>query len=163
MDPEQIPLRDLHLPDPVGWWPLAPGWWVLLGLVLFGLLLLLRRAWVRWRIDAPRRIALKELERLESGWRETRNPVLLATRLSELLRRTMLAYAPRKEVAGLTGHAWLAWLDRGLEERPFTEGPGRTLCELPYRRAGGPAGEFDVEALLGVVRRRLQTPLPESP
>ena len=24
-------LRDLHLPDALGWWPLAPGWWVVIG------------------------------------------------------------------------------------------------------------------------------------
>ena len=34
MDPEQIPLRDLHLPEAVGWWPLAPGWWVLIALAV---------------------------------------------------------------------------------------------------------------------------------
>ena len=34
MDPEQIPLRDLHLPDAISWWPLAPGWWIVLGLAL---------------------------------------------------------------------------------------------------------------------------------
>ena len=28
-----LPLRDLHLPEPVGWWPPAPGWWILLLLV----------------------------------------------------------------------------------------------------------------------------------
>ncbi len=27
MEPSELPLRDLHLPDAVGWWPLAPGWW----------------------------------------------------------------------------------------------------------------------------------------
>ena len=27
MDPTQLPLRDLHLPETIGWWPLAPGWW----------------------------------------------------------------------------------------------------------------------------------------
>ena len=107
MDPEQIPLRDLHLPEAIGWWPLAPGWWVLLGLAGLVLLLLFRKAWVRWREDAARRVALRELARVESTYHESPNPVLLATRLSELLRRTMLAYSPRKEVAGLTGLQWL--------------------------------------------------------
>ena len=162
MDPEQIPLRDLHLPEVAGWWPLAPGWFVLLALVLVGVLLVLRMVWVRWRADAARRIALKELARLESAWRDAPHPVLLATRLSELLRRAMLAYAPRKDVAGLTGQAWLAWLDRGLDERVFTEGPGQALRELPYRRADEPVGELDVAGLLDAVRRRLKTPLPES-
>ena len=26
-------LRDIHLPDPVSIWPLAPGWWALMILV----------------------------------------------------------------------------------------------------------------------------------
>ena len=30
MDPQAIPLRGLHLPEAVGLWPLAPGWWLLL-------------------------------------------------------------------------------------------------------------------------------------
>jgi hypothetical protein len=163
MDPEQIPLRDLHLPEAVGWWPLAPGWWVLLGLVVLGALFVLHKAWVRWRADAARRIALKELARLESSWRAAPNPVLLAIRLSELLRRAMLAYAPRKDVAGLTGQAWLAWLDRGLDDRLFTEGPGQALKELPYRRADEAVSGLDVDALFEAVRRRLKTPPPESP
>jgi hypothetical protein len=162
MDPEQIPLRDLHLPEAVGWWPLAPGWWVLIALIAIGMLLLLRRAWIRWRHNAPRRIALQELARLEGSYREAPNPVLLATRLSELLRRTMLAYAPRKEVAGLTGPEWLAWLDRGLDEKPFSEGPGRSLKELPYRRADSVSG-VDVDGLLDAVRRRLKSSIPETP
>jgi hypothetical protein len=161
MDPEQIPLRDLHLPEAVGWWPLAPGWWLLLGLLALGVLLLLRRAWIRWRRNAPRRIALKELARLEGSYREAPNPVLLASGLSELVRRTMLAYAPRKEVAGLTGREWLAWLDRGLEEKLFSEGPGRILQELPYRRADPGVAGLDVDGLLEAVRRRLKSPLPE--
>lgn len=163
MDPEQIPLRDLHLPEAVGWWPLAPGWWVLLGIAAMILLLLLRKAWIRWREDAARRIALKELTRVESAYRESPNPVLLATRLSELLRRTMLAYSPRKEVAGLTGLEWLEWLDRGLDDKLFTQGPGKMLKELPYRRMESPGRAVDVDGLLEAVRLRLKTRLPESP
>ena len=30
-------LKDIHLPDPVGFWPLAPGWY---GLIIFIILLL---------------------------------------------------------------------------------------------------------------------------
>jgi hypothetical protein len=164
MDPEQIPLRDLHLPDAVGWWPLAPGWWVLLGLVALGVILLLRKAWIGWRHDAARRIALKELARLQSAYRAEPNPVTLAIRLSELLRRAMLAYSPRQEVAGLTGREWLEWLDRGLDEKPFSAGPGQSLQELPYRRADALMHDVDAEGLIEAVRRRLKSPLlPLSP
>ena len=34
MDQNALPLRDLHLPDAIGWWPPAPGWWVLFVLAL---------------------------------------------------------------------------------------------------------------------------------
>ena len=33
MDEKALPLRDLHLPEPIGWWPLAPGWWVILWII----------------------------------------------------------------------------------------------------------------------------------
>ena len=31
-------LRDIHLPQPISWWPPAPGWWILLGLLLVSIL-----------------------------------------------------------------------------------------------------------------------------
>jgi len=161
MNPEQIPLRDLHLPDAVGWWPPAPGWWLLLALLLAAAAYGLLRAWQAYRRNAPRRAALAELVRLQKAWQTDRDVVALGIRLSPLLRRAMLAYAPRAEVAGLTGNAWLEWLDRGLDDRPFSAGPGRFLAELPYRR---PVDLYDLDAprLIETVRRRLATPLSEA-
>ena len=40
-------LRGLHLPEPVGLWPLAPGWWMVF--VAFSLLLFGAIAWRRHR------------------------------------------------------------------------------------------------------------------
>ena len=50
-------------------------------------------------------MALRQVERARADFAADRDVVKLATRLSELLRRTMLAYAPRRDVAGLTGAA----------------------------------------------------------
>lgn len=162
MNPEALPLRDLHLPEAVGWWPPAPGWWLLFGLLLLLLALAARALYRRHRRNAARRLALAELARLKSAWDRDRNTAVLAARTSDLLRRAMLAYAPRHEVAGLTGHAWLEWLDRGLERQPFSRGPGRNLSDLPYRDPAAGAVEVDVDGLVAAVRRRLQTPLPEQ-
>ncbi len=159
MDPAQIPLRDLHLPEAVGWWPLAPGWWVVIAMAIVGLGFLLR-AWLRMRArGAARRYALSQLKRIEKDYEQRRNPVEFGVQLSELLRRTMLAYAPRHDVAGLTGDAWLAWLDRDLAQPVFSAGPGRQIVELPYRDPQAPLEATDVDRLVAAVRHRVATPV----
>ncbi len=159
MDPQAIPLRGLHLPEAIGWWPLAPGWWLLIAMVLIAAGLLIRR-WLQRRAHAAaRRKALRQLEESRSAYAYHGNPVALGAEVSELLRRTMLAYAPRAEVAGLTGDAWLEWLDRDLDEPRFSEGPGRRLLELPYRNPETVAGDVDIDGMLAVVRERLRTPV----
>jgi len=162
MDPEQIPLRDLHLPEAIGLWPLAPGWWVLIGLAVAGLVYLLYKRIQRWRWNAARRLALRELARVRRDYEQGADPTALGKELSELVRRSMLAYAPRGEVAGLTGDSWLRWLDRGLDGAPFTSGAGKSLETLPYQRPENVQDEADIAGLLDAVRQRLKTPLPEG-
>ena len=162
MNDDALPLRDLQLPETVGWWPLAPGWWVLIALFIVGFAYLAWR-WSRaWRFNAPRRYALRELARLEAAYLEHRNPVTLGKQLSELLRRGMLAYAPRADVAGLTGDAWLAWLDQGMPLPYFHTEGGKSLLTLPYRDPEGDFSDTDIGALVSAVRMRLSIPLRET-
>ncbi len=159
MDPQAIPLRGLHLPEAVGWWPLAPGWWLLVLLLVLAGGFLVRTLLRRRAHAAARRKALRQLEESRSAYAYHGNPVTLGAEVSELLRRTMLAYAPRAEVAGLTGDAWLAWLDRDLDEPRFREGAGRILLELPYRNPETVAGDENIDDMLAAVRERLRTPV----
>lgn len=159
MDPEQIPLRDLHLPEAIGWWPLAPGWWALLALACVGLAYLLH-LWLRARSrSAARRFALRELQHLVGELDEHKNTVKFGSDVSQLLRRTMLAYAPRLDIAGLTGEQWLAWLDQDLAQPVFTQGPGRQLLEVPYQNPENVASIQDMERLIAAVKHRLATPV----
>ncbi len=162
MDPEQIPLRDLHLPAEIGWWPLAPGWWFLLALIAAGCCWVGWRAVRRWQANRARRIALAQLTWIKRGYEDKQDAVGLARELSELLRRALLAYAPRNVVAGLTGDEWLRWLDRGLPEPVFSAGAGRQLGTLPYQDPTREGADDDVQALIEAVRIRLKTPLPEA-
>jgi hypothetical protein len=159
VDPQAIPLRGLHLPEAVGWWPLAPGWWLLAALLTLALGLLVR-GWLRRRAHAAARgKALRQLEESRSAYAYHGDPVALGAEVSELLRRAMLAYAPRSEVAGLTGDAWLEWLDRDLDQPRFRKGAGRSLLELPYRNPETVPPDLDVEGMLAAVRERLRTPV----
>ena len=92
-------LHEIVLPPAVSWWPPAPGWYVLLGLLILAAAGLAWRFWQRWRANAYRRAALRELTTLRD-----------APAIAELLRRTALAVAPRTAVVGKTGDAWADWL-----------------------------------------------------
>jgi len=162
VDPQEIPLRDLHLPELTGWWPLAPGWWVLIALATVAACWLLRRAWLGWRRNAARRLALRRLSFIVSEFESGADAVRLGKELSELTRRAMLAYAPRPEVAGLTGDDWLRWLDQGLAGNPFSEGGGRLLQSLPYMNPQQVDNDTDLSGLIAAVRNRLQTPLSDG-
>lgn len=102
-------LRDIHLPH-VGWWPPAPGWWLLfaLALALFALgLWQLRRAWRRRRWRAALHA---ELAALAAAHASNEDDAELARGLSALLRRAALRRQP--SAAALHGAAWLDFLER---------------------------------------------------
>ncbi|MFP6681250.1 MAG: DUF4381 domain-containing protein [Gammaproteobacteria bacterium] len=110
MDPAEIPLRDIHLPDPIGWWPLAPGWWILIGLIVLTMVVSLI-VW-RWRKHhLVRRTALSELTTIELNYHEHRDNHRLARDLSKLVRRTALALQPERDSAAETGSDWNNRLD----------------------------------------------------
>lgn len=50
------------------------------------------------------------------------------------MKRVGLVIAPREKVAGLSGDAWLEFLDSTWDGKAFTSGPGRLLSELSYGR-----------------------------
>lgn len=130
MTPQPLPIRDIHLPEPAGWWPPASGWWTLLGIAVL-LALLLGWIWRRRTRKRIKKLALGELAALRS------DPLLSEAekvrQLSVLLRRAALSVYPRAEIAGLSGAAWLDFLDRGLAGKRFSEGPGNLLADAPYR------------------------------
>lgn len=105
-----LQLRDIHLPVPIGWWPLAPGWYALLALMVLGLgsviyLLLLRK---RQRV---KREALRLLKSYEHAFQQEGIAVeVVCAQISELLRRVSLYYYPRENIAGLQGETWLQFL-----------------------------------------------------
>lgn len=138
---------------------MAPGWWALLAIMAASLVWLMYQSLQRWRAGKPRRAALRQLGRLKKAYQHSGNAQRLGIGLSELLRRAMLAYAPRSEVAGLTGQPWLHWLDAGLDEKAFSEGSGKMLESLPYRKPELDAEGVDVDGLIKAVYKRLQTPI----
>lgn len=131
MNESPLPLKDIHIPQPIGWWLPAPGWWLLVIMIPLALWLL----W--WLYQAlTRKTAVKAakqmLQQIQQDNQQTDLQKLCA--ISVLLRRTAISCYPRPETAALTGSDWLRFLDRNLPGHPFSEGPGKILIEAPYQR-----------------------------
>ena len=65
--------------------------------------------------------------------------------------------------AGLTGDAWLAWLDQDLETPRFQTETGRKLLEMPYRRPDEDVAAMELIDVVAAVRQRLATPVGGRP
>jgi hypothetical protein len=136
-DFSQLPLRDIHLPGPIGWWPLAPGWWLLVALLLAGLAAYA----VYFYLTRHRRVAVRALERVRAALEQGAEPVACLQNVSTVLRRFAMttvvpphAGAPAPDVPGLIGNAWLEYLDSRWSRGGFTTASGRRLLVAPYAR-----------------------------
>lgn len=142
-------LRDIHLPEPVSWWPPAPGWWLL---ALVALAVLVLAPWALHRHLRKRRQlgrVLAEVDTLEAAYRRSGDAQALCSGLSLVLKRVALAAWPRERVAGLTGRAWLEFLDDSGGGGAFANGPGQALAGAGY----GEATAVDGAALVALARR----------
>ena len=149
-------LKDIHLPDAISWWPLAPGWWVLMLciLALLCLLFVLIRAVRRYRHKRqPYRQASQVLLKIRATFVLDQDKMHLLQQLSALLRQVAISYFGRTQVAGLTGQHWLQFLDTHLPGQHFTQGDGRVFAVLPYEVS---AQTLDAEKTLALVQHWLR-------
>ena len=148
-----LQLRDIHLPEPVSWWPVAPGWWMVLAVTVL-LLAIVIFCVRRYQQRRYRRIGLQQLSLLEGDVNLQQDQRQLIQQLSQLLRHlAVLHYG--QSCAGLEGEAWLAFLDQPFqkktapENKPFSVGVGQCLGFGPYQKI---IAEIDVAALLPLCR-----------
>lgn len=148
MNPD-LPLRDIHLPDGVSWWPIAPGWWLLLMLLMLfaAVIWALRINKARGRM---RKHALAELEKVETNFSQHQDAQQLASELSTLLRRICISRYPRTDVAGLTGQAWLDFLN--AQTNSFETESADALLNGPFQKRSN----INSAALISACRRWIE-------
>ncbi|MFG1358383.1 DUF4381 domain-containing protein [Xanthobacter pseudotagetidis] len=147
-------LRDIHLPDPVGWWPLAPGWWMLAGLMV---VLAAIAALLEWRrrqtlaYQAAR--ALDAIARDRDRFADAR---AVAAEAALLMRRVLVTREGRPQAAALTGPDWRRLLGEGKGAMP--EQVHAFLADAPYLPPGLPdADSVDRALVVRSVRRWLRS------
>ena len=105
----QDPLAALHPlrePELIGWWPLAPGWWLLIALAVLLLACIAVLLWRRHQSRAYRRQATQQLKSLRHAFNEGGDVPHYVQGLSRLLKATALQAYPREEIAAISGEAW---------------------------------------------------------
>ena len=142
-------LRGIHLPQPVGFWPPAPGWWGLAALLVASAVV--TTIVVKRRRRSVVRHALRELDGLARTSPDA-DLQTLATRLSALVRRVALLRFGRTRVASLHGRAWQDFLAETAPKKRrrrarFAENAGLVLSLAPYAPAGAPCVTRDGVAI----------------
>ena len=108
-----------HAPPAAGWWPLAPGWWMVLGLIV--VIAVGFVCWRRWWRDPhadARRAALRELQHIRAS--DDDGPVV-ARAIENLMRRFAMAVFGRERVSRLAGSSWLGFVS-GEANAPASAG-----------------------------------------
>lgn len=146
---EELPLRDIHLPNPISWWPLAPGWWLVIGIILLCIIfaVIILKYFMRPTLYKE---AATALARIESEFQQHEDATYSIKEISALLRRVILSQNGSDKKGGITGHAWLEILDKNMNGEEFREGPGKLLLSGPYQEN---VDKRDVPELIELCRK----------
>ena len=131
MPTESLPLRDIHLPIPVGIWPLAPAWWFLIA-TLFAVLAVILLQIQRYRRPTALKQALAEVNRL-FGSSEISH-VQRNQEISLILKKLAVTTNPRENVAGLSGQEWILWVRSQVEGKNLSSQLLEFLSFVPYSK-----------------------------
>jgi hypothetical protein len=142
-------LRDIRGLDPISWWPLAIGWWMVISIVFMIVLtvvifkIIQSKKHRRWEYRI-----LRQLDRLEKNITQD-NSQTTAVELADILRRLALHRYSRKECANLQGHQWLKWLSEKDPAHYDWAQSSTALIEAPFRQ---PGFVVDINCLKGTIR-----------
>lgn len=143
-------LRDIHLPARVGLWPLAPGWWMLAGLLL---VLGLVAALLEWR--RRQTLSYQACRMLDAIARDTArysDARAVAAASASLMRRVLVSRAGRPQAAALSGDDWESALAEG--RAGLAPELAAFIAAAPYLPPGLPdADRLDRARVVAGVRR----------
>ena len=123
-------LKDLQLPEAVSVFPLAPGWYGVIFIII--LIMLALSYWQIRRLAHQRKVAsIVELLTLIEQQNSSSGTQLLAE-VAILLKRVAREKFPEQQPQNLFGEPWLQFLDSSGKTTQFTQGAGRVLLEALF-------------------------------
>lgn len=129
MDSEELlaQLADIHLPEPVSYWPPAIGWWVLAAIALVLLVILLRKLAKSRRQQKICQYALAELQHCYDTYSHADSTNMDQSKLdyvnqfNTVVRRVALVHYPQDNAASLDGASWVDFIRQKGESSLMTD------------------------------------------
>ena len=128
-----LDLRDIHVPGDSLWWPLAPGWWILiLSFIAFTI-------GIRWMVKRYRRRSLyrscqAQFAQLRSDIKKGQIDKNPAAEISIFLRRVLISYQGRDNGASLYGEDWISAVGSLDTHSVFNEQHMEFLAYAQYKK-----------------------------
>ncbi len=140
-------IRDIVGLQPVNWWPLAWGVWliiIIISIIFIATAFFMYRRYrfnKSWRGQAKKRLDQLSLNLSKNSVKET------LSLLSLEIRNIAIHSSSRWECAGLTANKWLEWLEKNDPYEYAWTKQAAILVDAPY----SPPVEYPVEKIQGII------------
>ena len=153
-------LRDIQTPEPVSWWPMAPGWWILIVLAVILSFVLFRYIRNRRQEREYRNYLIEELEATYNEWLKNQNTSNYCQQANQLLKRTMMKLQADSRnnnnggqseipelgsISALSGSAWIESLES--VHKPMSESVHKALGLYLYQANAQMEGPLEIPSL----------------
>lgn len=144
MDSQELlnQLADIRLPNEIGLWPPAIGWWILLAILFVFLHAVLTALLKRRALQYSLNAALGELGTSYASWRsassesKTNATLDFVNTSNTILRRVALIKAVHgKNIASLTGEEWIAFIRSEGDSSMLTEEIALALSQGRFQQS----------------------------
>ncbi len=142
-----LELRDIHLPVEPGFWPLAPGWWLLIIVAVLMCYLMVRVFLKLRKTRQLNELMQNELNIINTAYENHQNKHQLASDISQLLKRFVMYVLKDNDAAALTGEKWITYLNEQVGGDYFDEHI-EVLTNAQYT----PESDFDVPSIVAVIK-----------
>jgi len=159
---DMIPLRDIHAPNAVSWWPLSPLMWALIVLAIAGLVALGWWLYQRRRAGRFYREAMSTLASIEQQYQRDRDLRRHLCEMSHFLRRLLISRLDTSQVSRLRGENLCEFLNAILHRSGqkhlvyFSSADFRSMDKVLYRDKLD-RYEVDVAGLLMSTRQLIRS------
>lgn len=139
-------LRDIQLPEAISWWPLAPGWWILIMFAASFLGWTVFRLLKHHRSNLYRRQAIKKISRINAQQDLTVNQKLVL--LFETLKQTIKSAYPDQNFSSRDLNVFVNILQQSCSVTIFKDLPADLNVILYGKATVAETGNELVEKLM---------------